>query len=388
MFNIIVADLNAVNANLIAGCIQNLEYNIMVSESGANVIAKCRMFSPDLVIASTELCDMSGYDLCKTIKRGENTADCLVLLLSNVETRETSLKALQAGADDFMDKHFDALILQAKVKSLLRVKTLGNQLKEKYKELEEKNAVLSMQLEMSKKVQTSLVQKPDMLIGDAAISNVYLPAIAIGGDFYDIIPIDKDRAAIIMGDVSGHGISSALITTMVLIMVRNLSEYYESPDELLYYLNNQFIDAFGGKDSEIYICVLAAFLDTKNNEITYANAGLTPPLYADSETRVVKELHAAGMPVGMVKGVKYDKQSLNYSGKDRLLFYTDGLADTFYKRAPEEFVKLMSEILLCDINEADSKKLLNIILDEFYIKEANENNRFGLDDVCVILCQL
>ncbi len=388
MDRILIVDSSVQNTDLMSECLSSSGYEIITAESGFNALAKVELFNPDLVILDADLNDISGYDVCKNIKEKKETKYVLVLIMSISETKDARIRSVQVGADDFMEKTFDATLLISKTKSLLHLKYLSDQLKQKYIELEEKNSILEFQLKMGRRVQRTILQKVNFEFNGVTFLSKYLPAMDIGGDFYDVLQIDSYCIAVVMGDVSGHGIAAALLTSMLNVMVKNLVTKYPAPNELLYHLNNEFCKIFENGTHEMYACMFYAVIDTKSKIIYYSNAGQVLPTFIDSDENKATELEASGLPVGLIKDSKYELQSCNYDDGDLLFFHTDGLSDTFYKESPDEFSARLKEILLDTKSLKNPSEIIDIVLSSFYNYNATDNEKLELDDVSIVLCKM
>ena len=388
MSKILVADQTTVGTDLISQCLSGADRQIFTAESGINALAKIALFSPDLVIINSDLPDMSGYDVCKRIKRNPETQYVMVLVISAVETRETRRKAIEAGADDYIEKDFEKHVLNSKVNSLMRVKRLSDQLKQKYIEIEEKNRVLEFQLKMGRRVQRSLIPDIDMDFRGVRLLSHYMPAMDIGGDFYDVVKLGETSVAVVIGDVSGHGISAALLTAMLHLMTRNIAARYYNPDQFLSVLNNEMCKIFDSAVSEIYTTVFSAVIDTKERKVYYSNAGHAFPIYVDAKNLAVTELSASGVPIGLMGDSKYEFKSFVYHENDMIVFYTDGLMDAFYKDNPDEFMKRIGEILL-DMHAAEPLgEVMESLLSSFYDYNAPETVKYEMDDVSLVICRM
>ena len=388
MDSILVVDNSVQNTDLISQILRGADYEIYTSESGLNALAKVELFKPGLVILEADLPDMSGYDVCKKIKGNPQTQYMLVLVISFKDTNDLRMRSIQAGADDFMEKTFDAPILIAKVKALLRLKHLSDQLKQKYTELEEKNKILNFQLKMGRHVQRSLMPEINFTYRGVSFAGKYMPALDIGGDFYDVVHIHDDCISVVIGDVSGHGIAAALLTAMLNMMIRNLILKYPGPDQVLFHMNNEFYNIFVNSDHEMYACVFYAVFDTKQRKIYYSNAGAALPVFVDSNKKTAFELESSGLPIGLIKDSQYDYKTQEYSQGDMVFFHTDGLMDTFYKGRPDEFDRGLKEILLGAQAFKKPQEVIDAVLRSYYNYNASDTKKYELDDVSVILCRM
>jgi len=388
MDRILIADNSPVNLELLSACFTDLEFEILTAETGRQVIDKTQLFAPDLIILDIEFNDMSGYDVCKKIKSNPETQYVLVLFFCNLETREARTRALESGADDIIEKNFDINVLTVRVASLLRIKQLNLQLRAQYKENQEKSRVMDFQMKMARQVQQAIIRDSEGAHSDTRYVVKYRPAMDVGGDFYGVFPLSDKMTGIYLGDVSGHGISAALLIAMLSMMTKNISLTYKNPDQFLSQINNQFYEIFENSGLEIYACMLCLVIDHEKQRLYFSNAGAVLPLYVDVAKDNVVELVSTGLPIGLMKDSSYEYKVYGYKPGDLLFFYTDGLSDVFYKDNPDEFLTRISELLL-DIKSYDN---LYDVLDEvenvFYDLNANDVKKMEFDDISLILCKL
>jgi phosphoserine phosphatase RsbU/P len=388
MKKILLVDKSSTTLDLLTQCLDSDNYEIITSETGANAILKAELFEPDLIIMDTDLPDISSFNVCKVLKDSKITEFILILLISLSESKETKLRAIEVGADDFMHKTFEPSILIAKVRSLLKIKSLSDQLKLKYVELEEKNTILDFQLKMGRQVQRSLIPEIDSKYNNIHVVSKYLPAMDVGGDFYDVIKITNNYIGIVMGDVSGHGISAALITAMLNMMFNNNVSNYYDPSHLLYFINKQFCKIFKNDTSGIYACVFYAIIDTSNMKIYYSNAGQTLPILVNIDSNTTVDLTSSGTPIGLIPDATYEKNEIDYKKGDLLFFHTDGLSDTYFKESNADFSLRLNKLLLENCRNNNCNEIIENILSEFYNFNPNSKEKYTLDDVSLLLCVL
>jgi len=272
MDRILIADNSPINLDLLSSCLSDMDYEILTAENGRQAMDKTQLFLPDLIILDVEFPDMSGFDVCKRIKSNPETQYVLVLFFCNLETRESRLKAMESGADDIIEKNFDVNILTSRVASLLRIKHLSVQLRKQFKENQEKTRIMDYQLKMARQIQQAIVHDLDVTYFGTRYIAKYKPALDIGGDFYGIIPFNEKMTGVYLGDVSGHGISAALLIAMLSMMTKNISSSYKNPDQFMFQINNQFCDIFESSGLEIYACMICLIIDTDKKKLYYSNA--------------------------------------------------------------------------------------------------------------------
>lgn len=386
MDKLLIVDQNQQIVDLIGKLLSEVNYDIYTANSGKTALAKINMIKPDLILMDTDLYDISGFDVCKTLKSNNETKYILVLMLISVETKDYILRSVHSGADDYITKNFDSTILMSKVNSLLRVKHLSDRINTQYLELKEKNNLIEFQLKMARQVQRSIIRDINFSLDGLNVISKYLPALEIGGDFYAVTSLDETHVGIILGDVSGHGISAALLTSMLNMMFTNLSNKYDKPNELLIAMNKQFYNIFENSNNEMYACVFYAIIDISKLNVIYSNAGQAYPVFVNSQNNTAEELVLGGIPIGLMEETIYENKTFNYHHGDLLFMHTDGLSDFLYKDNPKEFThKLKNELQTCALETDKISDIIETVLNEFY--QYNESKKYENDDVSIILCR-
>ncbi len=390
MNKILVVDSSLTSAELISKYLISAGYEVLIANDGQTALTKVKIFKPSVVILDLSLPKISGFDICKTLKQDFDTKYVQILSMSSTYSKEIRARAFQVGADEYLEKSFDKETLLVKVQSLFRISMLTSQLKENFAKIEEQNKLLETQLLMANRIQKALIKDINMVAGDVLFKSAYLPAMEVGGDLYDIVKISPDKISLFMADVSGHGISAALLTSMLKSQFRTHALNNHEPDKLLYSMNNAFCDVFKDTDANVYTCAFSAVFDLTNKRITYANAGHSLPLLAKHKTGEVCEITSSGVPLGILENNYYVKKHIDYHEGDLILFFTDGLCDSHYKDEPEEFLirikDLLSEIVSSPRKTISPDEVIQLIVNQFVDPKQGENYRS--DDISLIVINI
>jgi serine phosphatase RsbU (regulator of sigma subunit) len=153
----------------------------------------------------------------------------------------------------------------------------------------------------------------------------------VGGDYYDYIPIDKDRLAIVIADVSGVGVSASLL----MASLRGALHERFPADFGLSDLTSKLNDfVYASSDSHCFISFFLAVLDRGVHEIAYVNAGHNPPLLVEAGGGV-QRLGSTGLCLGMFPAQAYEERRLAVAPRDVLCLYTDGIVESRKGEAEE-----------------------------------------------------
>lgn len=182
-----------------------------------------------------------------------------------------------------------------------------------------------------------------------------IPARGVGGDLYDVFPVDKNTLAIIIGDVSGKGVPAALFMAVTQTLQRSIAQSEKTPGGLATCLN----DMLASHDASMFVTYWVGFLNTQTGKIIYSNGAHNPPLLkrADGQVAVLRERH--GLPLGAIAKQVYGSAEIQLSPGDTLILYTDGVTEAF--NAQEE---MFGENRLLNLVETSKADLPGILLME------------------------
>ena len=185
--------------------------------------------------------------------------------------------------------------------------------------------------EEARRIQQSLLPRTAPSPPGFQLEAECVPVGAVGGDWYDYIPLAGGRVAIVLADVSGKGMPAALLMSATRSMVRLLAPLASGPGEALARVNRMLLDDFpAGR----YVTMIYAVLDPANRSLTFASAGHPWPLLCHGTD--VRPLHTeAGMPLGLLP-CEFTEHTVKFCHDFRLLFYTDGISEAL-NREDQEF---------------------------------------------------
>lgn len=187
----------------------------------------------------------------------------------------------------------------------------------------EERARIEQEMASARYIQQSLLPIMIPQIPGWQIHAQYHPARQIGGDFYDFLPLPDGRLGITIGDATGKGVPSALIMATTVAMLRAAAPSLESPGKVLAWVNDLLKENIPA--ATFATCFYAIF-DPDCGRLRFANAGHNLPFL--SRGGEVLELHATGMPLGLLPGLEYEESEIDLGAADILLFYTDGLVES------------------------------------------------------------
>jgi phosphoserine phosphatase RsbU/P len=181
---------------------------------------------------------------------------------------------------------------------------------------------MTREAEEARVIQQALLPRGSPIIPGFCVSGLSLPAGAIGGDWYDFIPLLGGRWGLVLADVSGKGTAAALLMSATRGMLRSLASTASGPGEVLTRLNKLLLEDF--PDGR-FVTMVYAELDPQKRTLRLANAGHLPPLFVEpSGHRWIQT--EQGLPLG-VSTSKFSETEIELGPNSRVAFYSDGITE-------------------------------------------------------------
>lgn len=188
-----------------------------------------------------------------------------------------------------------------------------------YQQFQERRrqARVEMEIKSAQEVQQVLVPEDVPAIPGFSIASIYKPASEVGGDFYQVIPLDNSGALIVLGDVSGKGLKAAMVVSLIVGTLRTLADYTQEPAEILRGLNRRLI----GRTHGGFATCIAMRIDADGNA-DIATAGHFAPYQNGAELPL-----EGALPLGIDPSATYEAYSFRLHEGETLTFYTDGIVE-------------------------------------------------------------
>jgi sigma-B regulation protein RsbU (phosphoserine phosphatase) len=213
------------------------------------------------------------------------------------------------------------------------------------------------ELAVARRLQTSILPTTTPELDQVHVAAAYEPMTSVAGDFYEFLPVDRQRAGFLVADVSGHGVPAALIASMIKVAVPSVAASAADPGELLLRLGSTLHGHLRGQ----YVTAAYLWLDTETRTARYAAAGHPPLVMRRAAEGRVTRIESNGLLFGVEAESDYPACEIQVSPGDRFLLYTDGLTEA-ENAAGEPFGdsrldEVLSELHACPAEEL-SRRLL------------------------------
>jgi signal transduction histidine kinase/serine phosphatase RsbU (regulator of sigma subunit) len=270
----------------------------------------------DAAVIDVMMPRVSGYDLVRIIRRKHLILEMPVILLTAKSRQHDIVEGFESGANDYLVKPFNkrefftrldtVLMLRRAVRENLRLASIERELK------------------LAKQIQDTILPSGISGVDRLDIAVAFIPAETVAGDFFDYYARNNHEIGIIISDVTGHGISAALIASMVKTTFYFQKEIIDNPAAIMSNLNH----ILRGSLKQGYLTAAHIFIDTDTMTLRMARAGHPPVLLLKPSTGTITELRPSGRIIGCFDDIAAETLEIKIETGDLVIIYTDGLIET------------------------------------------------------------
>lgn len=324
---ILIVDDVPLNVALLEQLLQELGYQTVSASNGQEALQVVAAEFPDLVLLDIMMPVMDGYAVLERLQANPETRDLPVIVISALHDLSDVVKGIERGAEDYLPKPFDPVLLAARVSASLDKKRLRD-IERRYRR------VLERELEIGHEIQSSFL--PGRLPAPPGweLDARFHAQRQVAGDLYDAFLLPRaGRLCLVVGDVSGKGVGAALYMTLfrtllrVLLLQSDTVPGKDDGDRLTETLRliNQYVAHTHG-ETNMFASLFVALLDPLSGAVTYVNAGHNPPLLLGAGG-TYQTLAGTSMVVGLVAEASFRAARFAMAPGDTLLVYTDGVTE-------------------------------------------------------------
>ncbi|MEL6820547.1 MAG: SpoIIE family protein phosphatase [Calditrichota bacterium] len=333
---ILIAEDENISRSLLKRTLEKWGYEVTATENGNEALEAFQNNNFSIVITDWMMPGMDGIELVKEIRQHERPDYVYVILLTAKSDKEDLVLGMNAGADDFISKPFDRDELRVRISAGKRVIGLEKDLSKRNKDLEAANHRMKVDLEAAAQIQKALLPEkaPDSKALDIAWK--FYPCDELAGDILNAFRLSDTEIGFYVLDVSGHGVSAALLAVTLSRMLSPVSEEasllyslngngkeVRSPLEVAIQLNKRFqVDMQNGQ----YFTFLYGTYNRKDRRIRYVSAG-HPGLVHVSPKEGARMVEVHSLPIGFMEDTTYEESIVDVAPGDRIYIYSDGIPE-------------------------------------------------------------
>lgn len=340
---VLLVDDSRVQRKILSASLRRWGYEVLEAGSATEALALCNRITVDVVVSDWMMPGMSGLEFCSAFRALNRESYGYFILLTSKSDKGEIARGLDAGADDFLAKPVNANELRARITAGERILRMEQELREKNRlvtstlaEIQTLYDSLNRDLIEAQKLQQSLIRERYHSFGNAEVSLLLRPSGHVGGDLVGFFSINHKRVGLFSIDVSGHGVTSALMTARLAGFLsssspeRNIALYEEDgifharpPHDVAAHLNRLLMEEI---ETETYFTLLYADVNLATGRVAMVQAGHPHPV-VQRANGAVEYLGGGGLPIGLLADATYESFEMQLSPGDRLFLMSDGFTE-------------------------------------------------------------
>ncbi|HMD77631.1 MAG TPA: PP2C family protein-serine/threonine phosphatase [Terracidiphilus sp.] len=232
------------------------------------------------------------------------------------------------------------------------------------------------ELAIAHQIQASILPSTSPELAHLSIAAAYRPMTAVAGDFYDFIPVDRNRVGILVADVSGHGVPAALVAGMIKMALQSIVPCAHDPQEVMRGLNR----VLSAQLHDQFVTASYLWLDTENRKARYSAAGHPPLLRLRGDK--LERIESNGLLFGVMAEPDYPVCEMTIDPGDRFLLYTDGVTEP-ENASGDSFDDYKLEQVVRNNKSRPQSELVDQLLSE--IRQWQPSSMVQQDDITLIV---
>jgi phosphoserine phosphatase RsbU/P len=307
------------------------DYVVASTLSSREAIGLAREFKPDLAILDIQMSEMDGFQLMEHLRAFDPELDVIFMTGSVHELDAKLIKAIRKDAFYFLQKPFDRGVLLSLVERCFERKRLDRA---------NRQHLLRMEKELgdARAFQESMLAPGFAKLGGISVIARYIPCTELAGDFYDYAALPPDGAVILVADVSGHGVSAAMLTGLVKSAFHSAGAEGYEPLCVVQRIASG-MRPFGHQHFVTLICARV-----RNGSLDFVNAGHPPGILSNARTAPAL-LEATGTIISPALDSSWEQRTIQVRrGTDRMVLFTDAIIEAESESGDYGLHRLVEEV--------------------------------------------
>lgn len=322
---ILVVDDDQANRDLLGRRLQRYGATVATADDGLRALQMLRKDQFDLALLDLLMPGLDGYQVLTKVKADPKLRDMPVIMISGLDQENGIARCLEAGAEDYLTKPFNSVFLKARIGACLEKKHWRDQERATYNALVKSQRHLASELAAGAAYVRSLLPEP--MKERARVDWRFQPSAELGGDCFGYHWLADDKLAIYLLDVSGHGMSAALLSVSVLNVIRAESlagADFRDPASVLRQLNRAFQMV---TQNNLIFTIWYGVFDAASRQLAFASGGHPPAVLlepADGNSFRTRQLSTGGKVLGIDPAAQFRGDSCAVPPGSKLYVFSDG----------------------------------------------------------------
>ncbi|MFI5251931.1 MAG: PP2C family protein-serine/threonine phosphatase [Bacteroidota bacterium] len=210
---------------------------------------------------------------------------------------------------------------------------------------------LETEVKIAQEIQTSLLPSPNLSTGWCDASGVMNPAAEVAGDYFDMIQVSEYQVAIVVADVTGHGVGAGILSSMTKSALRLQLQHDPSPAMVLKNLNTTLFDL---SNEKTFVTCAYGLFDHRAKTVSLSTAGHPPILRHEKSSNTLKQIRTSNPGLGMRREGEFAETQIPLQSGDSYLFYTDGVTEAMNAKNDQFGGAKLEQIVAQDFTSAQT----------------------------------
>lgn len=349
---ILVVDDNEMNRDILVRHLERQGHRVTWAEDGTKALQIMGQDVFDLVLLDILMPGLNGFQVLEKLKSDPVLREIPVIMISALDETDSVVHCISLGAEDYLPKSFDPILLKARISACLSKKHYRDQEQKYIKALLESQRQLERELGEAADYVKGLLPKT---LGDGPVHAdwIFQPSAKLGGDCFDYHWVEPGKLALFLLDVSGHGIGAALLSISVMNVLRSQGlphTDFLDPAAVLGALNLHFQMEH---QNNMYFTIWYGVYDVSSRQLRFASAGAPPGLLVPPvKNAQAVELTTTDMIIGVDSSYAYENREQVVTSGSRLYLFSDGVYEIRKSSGKMLVFREFSEMLTYQAHEA------------------------------------
>ncbi|GAB4426225.1 MAG: hypothetical protein Fur0044_24260 [Anaerolineae bacterium] len=358
---LLVVDDNEMNRDMLSRRLLRQGHQVEMATNGREALAMIESHTFDLVLLDIMMPEMNGYEVLEYVKSDPLLRHIPVIMITAVDEIESVVRCIELGADDYLPKPFNPILLKARINASLEKKRLRDQQVAYTHQLDLENRRKSDELEQARQIQLSMLPTAPPVIPYLEIAAQQKTASEVGGDYYDFFPQPNGKLFVAIGDATGHGVGSGLMVAMTKASLMATEE--AELTDLIKKINRVLTRIDLGRQLNMSLMVLEITPSPNGSVTVRASGGGIPPIYVLRPGGMAEEVLISGLPLGVMEEANYTLTEFTLNPPDTMLLMSDGLPEIFNtRRELLGFKQLKSALHQFDVTRLSAEQILEQVM--------------------------
>lgn len=343
---ILIIDDDEINRHIMTRQLERQGHTVVTADSGKEALALLKKVPFDVIILDVMMPEMNGFQVLEQLKGDDHFSDMPVIIISALEDSQAMARCIELGAEDYLPREYDPIILRARIGSILERARLKKQKDMYVSTIVETQNRLQNELGDAAKYVQSLIP-PWLTWNGVSAAWSFIPSLSLGGDTLGYHKTAKGKLALYLLDVSGHGIEAALlsVTIMNVLKTETLPETdFSDPAMVLSSLNNSF---HSEEQNNMYFTLWYGVYDPETRNLVYSSAGNSSAALVGPDQKC-ELLQTEGIVIGVDESFLFENAERTIDHGSRIYVFSDGIYEVRKKQGDvfgmDEFLDTLAKL--------------------------------------------